>query len=409
MLAQHLEGIELLVARQRLGLRDAGAEPLPRDHRGDGREGVPLAIVGTDQGGADLGEKAHLVIDGAPVGLESPGMVAFGLAKHRPDQPVEEIDGLVGQAGAKVQRDGHQRGVAALPLQAGEVLHGGSASLAGQVGQAPLVNAMALRRVDADFPDMGHAFHEAEHGRRLGRFRHLAQPCQPALAGVGPALRQRVQTFALLGGQPLGQAVLDLPPGLLADLDAQPFERPWRRDGDPALPAFLQHPAGEMGEPVVLDRVRQQPFRQLGRRTGSERTQPDPFLRLGGMPSAGPRCGQIVFDAVRKNVDLLGEERNEGGRRALVDLQGPPRIAQIAEHQRKAETVVVAPASADQGKVAGGQRVMTHQVTPIGRRVEQRGGVGFGQLRTAGHSGLPVVGRREPSRSGPTRRSRCCA
>jgi hypothetical protein len=138
MLAQHLQGVELLAARQRFGLRHARAEPLPRDHRGDRREGVPLVIVGVNQGGTDLGVETHLVVDGASVGLEGPGMPALGLAKHRPDQPVEEIDGLVGQAGAEIQRDGHQSGVAALPLQAGEMLHRGSAGLAGQLGQACL-------------------------------------------------------------------------------------------------------------------------------------------------------------------------------------------------------------------------------------------------------------------------------
>ena len=64
---------------------------------------------------------------------------------------------------------------------------------------------------------------------------------------------------------------------------------------------------------------------------------------------------------------------------------------QVAEHQREAETVVVAPAAADQGKVAGGQRILAHQVTMIGRRIEQYGDLGFGQLRTAGHLRLPVV------------------
>ena len=35
-------------------------------------------------------------------------MPSFGFAEHRPDQPVEQIDGLVSQIGGEIESDGDQ-------------------------------------------------------------------------------------------------------------------------------------------------------------------------------------------------------------------------------------------------------------------------------------------------------------
>ena len=103
MLAELLVSVELLRPRQRLGFGDGRAEPLPRDHRGDRVEGVLLVVAGRDQRGADAGVETDLLVDGAGIGLEGAGMPPLGLAEHRADQPVEQIDGLVGQAGGEIQ------------------------------------------------------------------------------------------------------------------------------------------------------------------------------------------------------------------------------------------------------------------------------------------------------------------
>ena len=60
-----------------------------------------LDFARRDQGGADVRVEADLLVDGAAVGLEGAGVPAFGLAEHHSDQPVKQIDGLVGQAGAR--------------------------------------------------------------------------------------------------------------------------------------------------------------------------------------------------------------------------------------------------------------------------------------------------------------------
>ncbi len=201
-------------------------------------------------------------------------VAALGPAEHRPDQPVEQVDGLVAQVGGEVQRGGDQRGVPAAPFVAGDVPHCGAPSLAGEPGEARLVHAMAVPRAEPDGADMAEALDQAEHGARCPGLGHLAQPGQPALAGVRPAPRERVQPPTLVGRQPLGQPVVGLVPRPVADLHAQPFDRPWRRDDDPSPPALLQDQSGQVGQPVVLDRVRQQPARQVGGGALAEGTEP---------------------------------------------------------------------------------------------------------------------------------------
>jgi hypothetical protein len=74
VLAQHLVGIELLRTRQRRRFGNACAEALPGDHRRDRVKGVLLGRARCNQGGADAGVKANLLIDGTAIGLEGAGV-----------------------------------------------------------------------------------------------------------------------------------------------------------------------------------------------------------------------------------------------------------------------------------------------------------------------------------------------
>ena len=122
MLADLLVGVELLGPSHRLRFGDAGAETLPRDDRRDRLKGVLLALSGGDHRPANPGIEADFVIDGAGVGLEGASLPALGTAEHAADKRVEQADGLVGQAGVEIQRDGNQRRVPALPLVVGDML-----------------------------------------------------------------------------------------------------------------------------------------------------------------------------------------------------------------------------------------------------------------------------------------------
>ncbi len=198
MIAQHLVGIEILRTRQRFRFGDAGAKALPRDDRRDCVKRVLPGLACRDQGGADARIKANLLVDGAAVGLKGAGMPSLGLGEQRSDEPIEQIDGLIGQSGAEIESDRDQGCVAALPLVAGDMLGRCPPGLTGELRQARLMHTMPARGIDTDRPDMVQALDEAEHRGRLCRQGHLAQPDEPALPGLRTALCQRIELAPLL-------------------------------------------------------------------------------------------------------------------------------------------------------------------------------------------------------------------
>jgi hypothetical protein len=164
-----------------------------------------------------------------------------------------------------------------------------------------------------------------------------------------------------------------------------------------------------MREPVVLYSMRQQPLRQLGAKTRVERTQPEAALQLGRVPPARLLRRHPGLDAIGANVDLIGHERDQRGRRAFIGVQVTTRVAQQAQHQSIAEAAVIAAAALDHGQVGLGERVVPYHVTLFGRRIEQRGELRCGQFLSSRHVLSPGWQDRQSSRSGPGSRSTCCA
>src|SRR6266404_2413039 len=239
----------------------------------------------------------------------------------------------------------------ALALVTRDMLHRGAARFADELGKAGLVHSMPARRIKAGCADMVQALDQTEHRDRLRRFRHLAQPGEPALVGFPPTLRQRIQPTTLLGGEPIGQPALDLATRLIAGLDAEPLERAGRWDDDPAPPALLHHQPGKMRKLVVLDCVRQQPAGQIGSRTRPEGPKAETVLQFGRMAPSVPLLGEIVLDRLRKSVNLLCDEQEKRPRRPLTRPQRTARIAQIAKHEGMAEAIMVAATATDRGEV----------------------------------------------------------
>lgn len=127
-----------------------------------------------------------------------------------------------------------------------------------------------------------------------------------------------------------------------------------------------------MNQPVVLDGVRQQPGRQQSCRARPERTQPQPVLHLGGMAHAIPFGGEIGIDRLWQNIDLFSDECQQRFRGPLAGAERAARMAQVAEHQRMTEAVVIAPAPPDRREVGLRQRIVTHQFMVLGGRIEHR-------------------------------------
>ena len=129
-----------------------------------------------------------------------------------------------------------QRGVAALPLHAGEMLRRGAAGLARQLGQPCLVDAMSAGGVDADRADMLEALDQAEH-RQSAWPLPASGAARPASSGwFGPALRQGIQTAAAArrtARRSDGDAISRR--AWWRTLRHRAFERSGRRNDNPAL------------------------------------------------------------------------------------------------------------------------------------------------------------------------------
>jgi len=318
MLAKLFEHVELLRTGQCLGFRDRDAESLPRDHCGDRVVGVLLAITSGDQGSTNASIETDLLVDRPSIRLEGTGVPPFGLAEHCADQPVKQLDGLVGQVGGNVERGGDECRVPTLPLITGNMLHRGAPDLARQLRQARLVDEVATPRLDADGPHVLQPFDEAEHGGGLGRLRHLPQPGEPAQATSLAMFGQGVELRALFGGKPPGQPAMHLPPRAVAQISTQTLQRRGRWGDEAARATLLHHRSRQEGEPVVLDRPREQRLCHLSGSKPAERTQPEMLLALDCVALPVPLRREIFVDAARKSLDLIGNECAQRSRRSLA-------------------------------------------------------------------------------------------
>src|SRR3954447_7359111 len=298
--------------------------------------------------------------------------------------------------------------MAALPFVSGDMLSRRPAGLTGKLREAGLMDAMPTPAVEADRPDMVQALDQAEHRSGLCRLRHLAQPHEPALAGFRPARGQRIELAPLLVGEAEGQPPLDLPPCPKAEINTEAFEASRRRNDDLSSTAFLRNQLGQIEEPIVLKSLRMKSVGEFGRGVFPKRTEPKPVLQFGSMPAASLQ-GEIVINGFRSHIDLFGDKRNQCRWRPLAGSQRPPRIAQVAQHQRITEAAGIASAASNYREIRLSQRVMANQLTRVCRRLEQRGGLGLGQLLSAHRSGSPEASHRQTNRCGSGSRSACCA
>jgi hypothetical protein len=227
----------------------------------------------------------------------------------------------------------------------------------------------------------------------------LAQPAEPALPAFRPALCQRIQLAALLGGQVVGQSSLDLPPRPKAEVNTNALETPRRRNDDPPPAALLHDQLGQVEEAIPFNGLRMKAIGELRRCVFPEGAEPKPLLAFNGVSLPVPLGREIRLHRRRKSVDLLCHESRQHCRRPLTSSQRTTRIAQIAQHECATEAVMLAPTPMNDREITGGQRIVTDEFTRIRGRIEQRGDLGLGQLLSAHRSCSPEVLHRQTSRS----------
>ena len=99
-------------------------------------------------------------------------------------------------------------------------------------------------------------------------------------------------------------------------------------------------------------------------------------------------------------IHLFGDKRDQRRRRLLIGPQRPPRMTQVAQHQRIPEATVITAAAPDRREIRLRQCVMANQLTRLRGRIEQGDDLGLGQLLSVHRSCSPEAWRRQTSRSG---------
>ena len=110
-----------------------------------------------------------------------------------------------------------------------------------------------------------------------------------ALPAFRPALRQRIQLAALLGGQVVGQSSLDLPPRPKAEVNTNALETPRRRNDDPPPAALLHDQLGQVEEAIPFNGLRMKAIGELRRCVFPEGAEPKPLLAFNGVSLPVPR------------------------------------------------------------------------------------------------------------------------
>jgi len=171
------------------------------------------------------------------------------------------------------------------------------------------------------------------------------------LAPLLAALGQRIKALALFGGQPIGQPMMCFSACMVSEVGAEPLKRGRRRGDNAAFAAIPHHQFGQMGEPIVLDRLRQKYAGQFSGRTFAERAEAKLFLAFDSVALAVSFLGNVCVNRFRKNIDLLSNKCQQRRRWPLANAHSAAGILQVAAHEGVTEAVVIAAAALDRGQV----------------------------------------------------------
>jgi hypothetical protein len=108
-------------------------------------------------------------------------------------------------------------------------------------------------------------------------------------------------------------------------------------------------------------------------------------LQLAQVLAPGLLSLAVFIPAFDTDLDLVGDQFQQGRQRRLIDAKDDTRKAQVAELHGEAQPVGRAASLPDDGEVGFAERVVADQVL-LGVRLRQQAfALGGGQDRTAGH------------------------
>ncbi len=374
-----MQEIEVLGLRKLLRFGDALGEGIPGHDGLDGGERIAARLLGLDQRLADAAEQPHLGVDRLAGRLELLLMLVLGGVEQLAQDAVVQVDDFVGDGGHALDGKRHQGGIASLRLELGQVGGRHLATLTGDLEQAVLVHRPLDARRQVERLPRFEAFDVFQHVPRIRFDGRLAQPGQPGRFAVVPTLEQIVEAAAMRVRQRFGQGIVDAPVGAGDCFGARPLDGVEGRQNDRLLPQVLDQGAGQHDALVGLQgHLGQQldglPVVAHGKGLEAEhRLQFDQVLAPGLLPLP------VFVPAFDADLELVGDQFQQGRKRRLIDAQDDTKKAQVTELHGEAQPVGRAAPLPDDGEVGFAERVVTDQLILGVRQRQQAFALGGGQ------------------------------
>jgi hypothetical protein len=176
--------------------------------------------------------------------------LALGTPEQGAHQPVEHIDGHVGQPSLLLDDERGEDGEATFGSQPGQVLCVHDPGFAGDDGVARLVNAPRPVRLDADAPHCRQMLDHPGHVGCGGCLRPVPQPCQAGAAVGFRHMEKGQQTPHLTLVQPLHQVGMGGGASPGAGGQAEALDHLRRGQHDAARPQLLHDGRGDGVAPI---------------------------------------------------------------------------------------------------------------------------------------------------------------
>ncbi|CAE6877153.1 hypothetical protein R69746_08842 [Paraburkholderia aspalathi] len=173
MVDEQRHRIKLRVASKLLRFPHARCERIPR-HDGLYRpERILAGLLRRDQCGADLCIEAHLVVDSLAIGCKALLVFVFRLGEEGSDEPIVEIEDLIGQRRGGVEQNRDERGVTPISFVFLELVDSSLTAFTRQTQQTILMDRVANSFRQTERSDCLQALDMCENGFRTGLARRL--------------------------------------------------------------------------------------------------------------------------------------------------------------------------------------------------------------------------------------------
>ena len=224
-----------------------------------------------------------------------------------------------------------------------------------------------------------------EHVAGVRFDRRLTQPGQPGHLAVVAAFQQIVEAMPVSVRQRLGQGFIDASVGASDGLSTGALDGVERGQDDRLPPQLLNQGAGQHDAFVGLHGQLGQRVDGLSVMAHGERLEAEHRLQFDQVLAPGLFPLPVVVPAFNTDLELVGDQFQQGQEQRLIDAKENAGKAQVAKLHREAQPVRRPAPLPDDRKVTITERVMPDQIVLGVRQRQQAFPLGGGQDGTTRH------------------------